>query len=154
MKFNSCSSCENVAGGSLQVMSWIFPSLKTYFCLLIPPVTDQWTDISAPTEAWAACYPPPSQLYVSVCLMCGQTELLMGWVTVKWRGRVSSSRGSHPCPWVKMTARSWLLKGMGDDTQIGLIYVPPKTQPWLIQSLNTTSLRKYMLHSAHRLSTI
>ncbi len=38
-------------------------------------------------------------------------------------------------PWRE---RNWLLKGMGDETLIGLLQVTPKTHPLLIKIIGTT----------------
>ncbi len=36
--------------------------------------------------------------------------------------------------------RNWLLKGMGDETLIGLLHIMPKTHPLLIKRIGTTLL--------------
>ncbi len=40
-------------------------------------------------------------------------------------------------PWRE---RNWLLKGIGDETLIGLLQVMPKTHPLLIKRIGTTLL--------------
>ena len=138
----------SAAGGSLQVMSLIFSSSRTYFSPLIPPLLIRIIPFMTHYiwfMDWDLCTHRGTQhpllhllspILVHI-FICSQTELLMGQMIVNRWGRGTNSQGSlseDKCPWY-----TWPLKGMGDDTWIGFIYVP-KTRPRLIQSWNTTPL--------------
>lgn len=123
--------------GAPQVILLIFSSLR-YISPLIPPFTDQ-DDLfmirqnreqrDTQQRSSSSCF--SSVINRCIFFTCSQTELLMSLMIVKWRVGRSSSRGLRTRSLSKdkfqcvICARPW----HGDDTWVGLIYVPPKTHP-------------------------
>ena len=108
--------------------------IRMILFMILPAWSTDWR-----THRGTRSSTPPTQLNISLYfLICSETELLMGQLIVKWLGRGSSSRGSHPFPlsddrcYCLICVRSWctwLLKGMGDGTRSGLIYVFGQNTP-------------------------
>ena len=155
MKLISCSSCTHVhvnveillmvsaAGGSLQVMSLIFSSLKMYFPLSSHRYWSGWswfTDWDQHTQRDSSA-PPLPHFDISACFhmqsnrVVGQTD---GCETagqrVQQQRDTYMSRSVDECYCLICVSSwcTWLLKGMADNTQIGLISVN--------KNGNTTSL--------------
>lgn len=97
----------SAAGGSLQVISFVFSSLRRYFLPSDPTVIDQAGTLYDPsclshrlrsvdTRRDAATRRLLLLNYKSVYL-CSQTELLMGKMIVEWRGRGSNREEECHC---------------------------------------------------------
>ena len=150
----------SAARGSLQVISLISSSLWTY------PLSSQtyWS-------GWYFLWPVPPDARTEIC-----TQLLLFLLSLISVFRMQSNRavdGTADCEMAGQTVQQqrfpqWrplfnmcqalahlALKGNGRNTRIGLIYVPPKTHPWLIQSLTTILLMlcaASCVHIIHRSS--
>lgn len=106
------------AGGSLRVMSLMFSSLNTYVSPLIQPVIDQDDTVWPVLPDWDPRTDRQIAATAFILLLltfilgnffiCRQSELMIGHMIVKWWGRGSSSRGSHPFPSMKTCATEYL----------------------------------------------
>jgi len=127
----------------------------------------------SPTQSSFSCPVPcclnskctRAHLFAHGCVQarCWRVAILRNWKQLRHWPTKTWSKVKYFLCYLKgvfvISKHTWILKGMGDDTLIGLLHITPKTHPWLIKRQGTTifsivKLAKVDSDKCHALQTM